>query len=73
MTTPTRRLADTMLVGGIDRFIADRRAGKKPASWRRIALDLRDATDGQIDVTPETLRNWSRVSALSVPTPGTAA
>lgn len=56
MPTPTRQLADTLLPGGVDQFIAERRAAG--ASWRRIALDLRDATKARVDVTPETLRNW---------------
>jgi hypothetical protein len=55
--TPTRLLADKLIQDGVDSFIADRRAERK--SWRRIALDLRDATNGVIDVTPETVRKWA--------------
>jgi len=52
--TPTQRLAEAL---GVD--LADFIASRRPArSWRLIARDLRDATDGQVDVTPETLRNW---------------
>lgn len=54
--TPTRQLADNILPGGVDQFIAERRA--RGTSWRRIALDLRDTTDGTIDVTAETIRKW---------------
>ena len=61
--TPTWRLADMLIDGGLDQFIASHRANK--ASWRSIALALRDLTDGQVDVTPETVRNWA--STLSVP------
>lgn len=62
MATPTRTLADHLLPdGGVAKFIADRR----PASWRRIALDLRDTTGGKIDVTPETVRKWSSDAAPS--------
>lgn len=57
MPTPTRRLADKLLPEGVDAFIATRRDGEQ--SWRRIALDLRDATRGEVDVTPETIRNWA--------------
>jgi len=63
MTTPLRRLADTLIDGGVDRFVATRRASGR--SWRLIALDLRDTTDGQIDVTPETLRKWATASQVA--------
>jgi hypothetical protein len=55
--TLTQRLADALLPDGLDRFIADRRLGTAK-SWRAISLDLRDATDGQINVTETTLRAW---------------
>lgn len=52
--TTTRRLADVLLHGKLDEYVADRRAAGK--SWRRITLDLRD--DIQVDVTHNTLRSW---------------
>lgn len=49
-------LADHLLPGGLADFVTSRRdAGK---SWRRIALELRDATGTVVDVTHETLRSW---------------
>lgn len=55
--TATQRLASHLLNQDIDDFIAQKRnAG---VTWRFIARDLCDATDGQIDVTYETLRQWS--------------
>ena len=65
MASPTKRLADKLLADrtvatSVDQLIADRRAAGE--SWRRIALDLRDLTDGQIDVTPETVRGWALVT-----------
>lgn len=62
--TPMRLLADTLLPDGdVTDFITERRdAG---ASWRRIALDLRDATDGRVDVTPETIRKWASALAAA--------
>lgn len=54
--TPTRRLADLLLKGTLDEFVTSRRATGR--SWRLIARDLREATDGQLDVTYETLRSW---------------
>lgn len=54
-TTATRLYAETFLPpGGIAKFVSDRR----PTSWRRIALELRDLTNGRVDVTPETIRRW---------------
>lgn len=54
--TPTQRLADLLLGVPLGEFVATRRSAKR--SWRLIALDLRDETDGEIDVTPQTLQNW---------------
>lgn len=61
MPTPTRLYADTLLPdGGTARFISERRArGGRAGSWRRIALELRDATGGKIDIAPETVRKWA--------------
>ena len=33
-------------------------------SWRRIALALRDETDGELDVTPMTLTVWASRAGL---------
>lgn len=54
--TATFRLADILLEGGFEAFVNSRREAN--VSWRRVALDLRDATDRQIDVEPSTLRSW---------------
>jgi hypothetical protein len=52
--TPTAALANYLLPDGLDQFVRERRdAGK---SWRRIALELRDATG--VDVTHQTLYAW---------------
>lgn len=57
MSTPTRRLADLLLVDvSLDEFVASRRA--RGRAWRLIARDLWEATHGEIDVTFETLRQW---------------
>lgn len=55
---PLWRLADRVLEteGGVAQLIRDMRAND--ASWRRIALELRDKTDGDVDVTGETVRRW---------------
>ena len=52
--TPTYRLADLQLSGGLEEYVRSRRVAGR--SWRRIALDLLDDID--LDVTHETLRSW---------------
>lgn len=54
--TPTQRLASLLLGTDVRDFIAQKRAEGRP--WRFVARDLYDATDGQVDVTYETLRQW---------------
>lgn len=54
--TPTQRLASILLEEDVREFIANRRSAGRP--WRFIARDLYNATDGQVDVTYETLRQW---------------
>lgn len=52
--SPTYRLLDHLLKGGLDVFVADRRA--RGRSWRRIAQDILEVTG--VDVTYETIRSW---------------
>jgi hypothetical protein len=55
--TPTQRLATILLGRSVhDWIVAQREQG---ASWRKIADDLKIATDGQIDVTHEAVRGWA--------------
>lgn len=54
--TPSHRLADVLLPTTLAEFITAKRAAGR--SWRLIARDLHEDTGGQVDVTPETLRNW---------------
>lgn len=54
--TPTARLAEHILGESVVDFIQARRA--EGHAWRIVARDLYEATDGQIDVTYETLRSW---------------
>lgn len=56
--TATYRLADTLLNGELRTFVATRRASG--VAWRRIANELRDVTDRQVDVSSETLRQWAK-------------
>lgn len=57
-TTATQRLASLILGQDVLDFIAARRPPAGNTAWRFIARELYDATDGQIDVTYETLRTW---------------
>ena len=52
------RLVDILLghQGALEEFVRSRRSAGR--SWRLIARDLLEATDGQADVTLESLRNW---------------
>lgn len=56
--TPTERLADVLLgeAGPLDRFVRRRREAGR--SWRLVARDLYEATNGEVDVTYQTLRTW---------------
>jgi hypothetical protein len=54
--TATQRLADLILDQSIEEFIAAKRTQGR--SWRLIARDLFTLTDGQVDVTTQTLRMW---------------
>lgn len=51
-----QRYADLLLGRSVEDFIAERRANEVP--YRRIARDLCDATDGEIDVSDVTVRTW---------------
>ena len=54
--SPTYRLADALVPGGIAAYVKTKRdAGR---SWRLISRDLWQDTDGQLDITFETLRSW---------------
>lgn len=57
--TATQRLASVLLGGDLRSWVEDRR---NPAdvrrSWRVIANELRYATNGEVNVTGETLRGW---------------
>lgn len=56
MKTTTHILADHLLDVPLAQYVGAKRAAGE--SWRNIALGLRDDTDGQVNVTHETLRRW---------------
>ncbi len=59
--TPTQRLATLLLGRDVNAYVAEKR--DDGVAWRFIARDLYDRTDGQVDVTHETLRQWHEAAA----------
>ena len=55
--TATQRLADLLLDEPVEVFVSRKRSEGR--SWRLIARDLFTLTNGQVDVTTQTLRMWS--------------
>lgn len=53
--TPKHQLADHLLGEPLIDWLHARRPG---SSWRRLAIELGTETNGQVDVTPESLRAW---------------
>jgi hypothetical protein len=54
--TPKQRLASLLLGQAVAPWI---RARRPDTSWRLIAAELREKTQGEIDVPPQTLINWA--------------
>lgn len=54
--TPTQKLAALILGQPVHEWIADRR--DEGVTWRRLPGLLCEVTQGQIDVTDQTLRHW---------------
>lgn len=55
--TPTQRLASVLLGRPVQDWLSDRREAGR--SWRLVARDLYEATNGQIDITHEAARKWA--------------
>lgn len=54
--TPNQRLATRLLGEPVEDWVRARRPQRK--SWRKIANELSQATDGLVDVSPQTLLTW---------------
>ena len=54
--TPTQRYASHLLGRPVLEWVAEQR--EAGWTWRKIAEDLKIATDGQVDITAEALRLW---------------
>lgn len=59
--TPLQRLASLLLEEPVMPWIQRRRDDGMP--WRGIASELKDATDGEIDVPYQTLIYWAEERA----------
>lgn len=55
--TTKQQLASLLLGRPVAPWALERRAAG--VTWRQIATELREATDGKIDVPPQTLINWT--------------
>lgn len=53
--TPLQRLAEHLLGEPLEDFVRSRRPDRP---WRLIARDIYEATNGEVDVTHESLRLW---------------
>lgn len=56
--TPHQALAEMLLGQPVVEYIAALRKPEARHSWRLISNKLKIATDGKVDVAPETLRQW---------------
>lgn len=54
--TPSQRLLDGQLPGGLDQFVRERRANRH--SWGSIERDICEAVSREDAVTAQTLRRW---------------
>jgi hypothetical protein len=59
-TTPAQRLADALLGYPLAVYVTEKRTAFPQWSWRQIANRLERDTNGQVEVTGETLRLWFR-------------
>ncbi len=55
--TPNQKLAGMILGKPVKDYIRERRALGR--SWRLVARDLYEVTNGQIDITYQAAKNWS--------------
>ena len=61
--TPNQKLAGLLLGQPVKDWLATRRATGR--SWRLIARDLYEATNGQIDITHEAARKWADADRIA--------
>jgi hypothetical protein len=56
--TPTQQLAGVILDRPLAEYVAEKRAARPKWPWQLIADQLAIDTDGSINVSHETLRQW---------------
>ena len=56
--TPTQRLAAVKLGRPLADYVAEKRTARPQWPWKLIAEQLAADTDGEIDVSHESLRQW---------------
>lgn len=57
--TAAQRLATVLLGQDVVEWVKERREHPYSPTWQAIADELRKATDGQVDVTRESIRMWT--------------
>lgn len=65
LESPRMRLASLLLKQPVTEFIAQRRAEQQ--SWITIRDAIRDATDGEIDVSWQAVQQWAGRTDEPVP------
>lgn len=68
--SPAHILADYLLGESLIDWLHARRP---EVSWRKLSLELRDLTEGQVNVAPESLRAWYNAARAETPTVGNGA
>ncbi len=56
--TASQVLAEVLLQRPLSEYVAEKRTATPKWPWRLIATQLATDTDGKVDVTHETLRQW---------------
>jgi len=56
--TPTQRLASVKLGRSLEDYVIEKRNARPRWTWKLIAEQLAEDTDGEITVSHEALRQW---------------
>lgn len=65
--TPNQRLASLLLGTSVLDWLSARIHPDEPPSYRRLANELGKATNGQIEVTGEAIRQWLDAAGIEKP------
>jgi hypothetical protein len=61
--TPTQRLATVKLGRPLEDYVSEKRNARPRWTWKLIAEQLAEDTDGEITVSHEALRQWYGTAA----------